>query len=80
VDLSDQRRSHTSNPRLRFFLSKLQFCILILRDRSSGAGKMFTDQEPSIARTKLNNLILLRIQEKTALWRQESLRGSLRSS
>jgi hypothetical protein len=46
ADLSDQRRRHTSGPRLRFFLIKLQFCIVILRDRGRGAGKMFTDRDP----------------------------------
>lgn len=57
-DLSDQRRSHTSGPRFRFFIIKLQRCILILRNRSCGVGKMITevDQQRHLPRVERDAL------------------------
>src|SRR5215469_11688778 len=71
ADLSDQRRSHTSGPRLRFFLIKLQFCIAILLHRSSGAGKMFTDRDRRWHTFKGEPQSWVRTQENTALRRQQ---------
>jgi hypothetical protein len=63
TDLSDQRRSHTAGPRLRFFLIKLQFCIVILRDRNSGAGKMFAERDRHWHAENRTKIIALRRQQ-----------------
>jgi hypothetical protein len=58
VDLSDQRRSHKSGPFLRFFLIKLQFCIVILLGCSSGApGPIMAHAEKSTKNTPFRRLI-----------------------